>query len=268
MTGIVPRHSILTGVDGSPEALHAARWAAREAARRHVPLRLCHVRGPGPGDAERGNGWLRAAEWAARDLAPGIELHRLCVAGDVPAILLRESGTAGLTVLGAGPVAVAVAARATGPVVVVRGRKPGEPPPDGGPVVAGVGAGKALAAVVEFAVGEALLRDVPLVAVHAWADPAVGESWSVPPFDVDYDGAAADAGAALAARMSGWHEKYPDAEIRHRVPCATPAHGLLTEAAGAQLVVVGAGTASGLGDTVRALLHHGSAPVAVVRAGG
>ncbi|KAA9149822.1 universal stress protein [Amycolatopsis acidicola] len=148
------RRSILAGVDGSPGALHAVRWAAGEAARRHVSLRLCHVRGEG---GERGGEWLRAAEWAARDLAPGIEVRRLSPSGEVCPTLVRESADAALTVLGPGPVAVAVAA-ACSPVVVVRGRTPGEPPPDGGPVVAG-GSG----AAVEFAAGEAVLRGAGLI---------------------------------------------------------------------------------------------------------
>lgn len=34
------RRTVVAGVDGSPEARRAVRWAAAEAARREVPLRL------------------------------------------------------------------------------------------------------------------------------------------------------------------------------------------------------------------------------------
>ncbi|MDH6115473.1 nucleotide-binding universal stress UspA family protein [Kitasatospora sp. MAP12-15] len=34
---------VVVGVDGSPDALAAAAWAAREAAARHRPLRIVHA---------------------------------------------------------------------------------------------------------------------------------------------------------------------------------------------------------------------------------
>jgi nucleotide-binding universal stress UspA family protein len=37
------RATIVVGVDGSTSALHAALWAADEAAQRHHPLRLVHA---------------------------------------------------------------------------------------------------------------------------------------------------------------------------------------------------------------------------------
>jgi nucleotide-binding universal stress UspA family protein len=36
-------NELIVGVDGSAPSLHAARWAAREAARRRAPLRLINA---------------------------------------------------------------------------------------------------------------------------------------------------------------------------------------------------------------------------------
>jgi nucleotide-binding universal stress UspA family protein len=43
MNGSQTNPTVLVGVDGSDDALRAVRWAAREAARRQLPLRLVHA---------------------------------------------------------------------------------------------------------------------------------------------------------------------------------------------------------------------------------
>lgn len=291
MTDTDAPQAILAGVDGSPSALHAVQWAAREAARRHVPLRLFHAGVVPPAatsavDAlvEQGHQWLRQAEWAARDLAPGIDVARELRVGGAAARLIDESRTARLVVLGSrglggfagmlvGSVSSAVAAHGHCPVVVVRGRRPQDPPPEGGPVVVGVDGTPVSDAAVEFAFDEAALRGVGLVAVHTWADMSAGETWSVLPFDIDYHAVAEDERRLLAERMAGWREKYPDVDVRQQVLRDRPVRGLLRESDGAQLVVVGsrghsASAGMGLGSTSQALLHHSTCPVAVVRPTG
>ncbi|WAL68967.1 universal stress protein [Amycolatopsis cynarae] len=296
MTDTAAHHQIIVGVDGSVSALHAVRWAAREAARRHLPLRLYHAcvlppaaphvakesrDGVVEGLIEQGHEWLRAAEWEARDLAPAIEVHRELRVGTASALLIDQSRHARLVVLGSrglggfegmlvGSVSVALAAHGHCPVVVVRGHTPQDPPPEGGPVLVGVDGSPVSDAAVAFAFEEASLREVGLVAVHTWTDMSVGETWSVLPFDIDYDAVAEDERRLLAERMTGWREKYPDVSVREVVLRDRPVRGLLKEAESAQLIVVGsrgrgAMTGMGLGSTSQALLHHSVCPVAVVR---
>ncbi|HKS49854.1 MAG TPA: universal stress protein [Amycolatopsis sp.] len=272
--------TILVGVDGSPSSLHAVRWAATEAVRRRVPVRLLSVC-PADAQVEQGHQVLRAAESLAREAAPGAEVRQELRVGLAAALLIEESAAAGLVVLGSrglggfagmlvGSVSSGVAAHGRCPVVVVRGRTLEDPPPAGGPIVVGVDGSAVSDAAVEFAFDEARLRGVPLVAVHTWTDMSAGETWSVLPLDIDYEAVAKDEERLLAERMTSWRQKYPDVEVSAQVVRDRPVRGLLAAAEQAQLIVVGsrgrtALTGIGLGSTSQALLHHSTCPVAVAR---
>ncbi|WP_431878315.1 universal stress protein [Amycolatopsis sacchari] len=290
------RQAVVVGVDGSEPALHATRWAAREAVRRHVPLHLfnaCVLPALGPhvaGSAEagilealieQGHRWLRQARAEAWEADGGVELQTELRVGPAAGELIDESAHALMVVLGSrglggfrgmlvGSVSSAVAAHGHSPVVVVRGRMPAAPPPESGPVVVGVDGSEVSEAAVAFAFEEAALRAVPLVAVHTWVDVSVAETWSALPFDVDWEAVEQDERRLLAERMAGWREKYPDVEVRQEVVRDRPVRGLLARAEGAQLIVVGSCgrhvlSGMGLGSTSQALLHHSECPVAVVR---
>jgi nucleotide-binding universal stress UspA family protein len=89
------------------------------------------------------------------------------------------------------------------------------------------------------------------------------------------NGEAVEAGEheILAGRLAGWGEKFPHAPVHRVVAYDRPAHTLLEQSAGAQLVVVGSrgrGAFAGLvlGSVSQALLHHATCPVAVVRPSG
>lgn len=285
------RRSVVVGVDGSPTALHAVRWAALEAERRAVPLRLLHVshlvpvRHPRqvapPPDyraavLEQGRHWLNEAADVARTTVPGIALSTDLRDGVVAEVLVGESATAELVVLGSrglggfsgllvGSVAVALSAHAHCPVVVLHG-----PIPESGPVVVGVDGSPLSDAAVAFAFETASGLGAELVAVHTWLDVAVAEAWMALPWTLDWTQVQADEERLLEERLAPWRAKYPDVAVRPAVERDRPDRALLKHAAGARLVVLGsrgrgALTGMGLGSVSQSLLHHAEGPVAVVR---
>lgn len=281
---------IVVGVDGSSSALEAARWAAREAAHRNAPVYLVsafgwsghrHLGDPGLGhyrETMMRETWatVAVAAAAARHVAEGVEISELTLDGYPVPLLVTESRTAGMLVIGdrglggftsllIGSVAIRLASQAECPVVVVRG----DDPSDTGPVVVGIDGSPISEAALEFAFDAADARGVPLIAVHVWNDYAIAVSVLEA---VKWDAVEAEEHQLLAERLAGWSEKYPDVEVRRVVERDSPAHALIAQATGtnAQLVVVGShgrGSAAGLvlGSVSHALLHHSPCPVAVVR---
>src|SRR6478609_4396248 len=149
---------VVVGVDGSASAYRAVEWAAAEAARRGVGLRL--VRAFSWTTADQPTGWAveyrdqllevsrRQVERAARiaaDTRPDVEADPQVEIGAPIEVLGAEARGAQLVVLGdrglselgglvLGSVAVSLAARAACPVVVVRGDRALAD----GPVVVGI----------------------------------------------------------------------------------------------------------------------------------
>ncbi|GAA2216184.1 hypothetical protein GCM10009850_116530 [Nonomuraea monospora] len=125
---------IVVAVDRSAAAMAAVAWAADDARRRNLGLRIVHVHEQRPGEHPRGccASTLTSAADLARGTADGIQVSTELLAGTVVDRLLEESGTADTMVLGsrglgglagmlAGSVSLAMAGHARGPVVVVRG---------------------------------------------------------------------------------------------------------------------------------------------------
>jgi nucleotide-binding universal stress UspA family protein len=284
------RRTVVVGVDGSPQALRAVRWAVPEARRRQAVLQLVTafawtedrlVGLPGLGQAPYGQYLREAAEKglvAAGDVAaevdPDVPVERELVLGFPAGVLLERSQTAELLVVGdhgrgriasavAGSVALSVAARSACPVVVVRGAIP-----DGAlPVVVGIDGTPLSEAAIPFAFDAAAARHVPLIAVHTWLDeindPALAEL-------VDWQTAAVRAEEVLAERLAGWGEKYPDVPVQRLVARGRAGHALLDQAARAQLAVFGSrghGEIAGLllDSVSNALVHGAGCPVAIVR---
>jgi nucleotide-binding universal stress UspA family protein len=245
--------AVVAGVDGSASALHAVRWAAREAARRHVPLRLVHVSYLVPEQPEQlpddvdvlldqPRQWLAQAADAAWEVTGPLEITTELVDGTVAKALIEESASARLIVLGQrrlaefsdlllGSVPAAVAAHAHCPVVIVRSSTLDSPASADGPVVVGVDESALSDAAIGFAIDAASLCAVPLVT----ALPTIKD----------------------LERLAGWREKYPEVAVRPVVMKGRPVHALLEVAHEAQLLVV-----SSVSHT---MLRHAPCPIAVVR---
>jgi nucleotide-binding universal stress UspA family protein len=281
---------IVVGIDGSDSALHAVRWAAREAASRKAPLRLVHayllLSAYTPVSlpltvsevlAEEGRKWLRAAAQAARDEAPQIDVSRHLDRDDPATLLTGETKSAQLLVMGSrglggftglmvGSVAVKVVQHAACPVVVVRG----DDDRSGKPIVVGVDGSPASEAAIGFAYEQASRMGAPLVAVHTWSDMLPMSAFPIVPHAFDWPEMQNEELELLCQRLAGWQEKYPEVQVDRIVTQDSPARSLIDQARDAQLIVVGSRGRGGLaglllGSTSQALLHHAPCPVAVVR---
>jgi nucleotide-binding universal stress UspA family protein len=284
----VDQTSVLLGVDGSPADELALAWAVQEAGARATSLRVVCAHhwlltsGPLPSD-EPGTARLHSRQLAeqiiattlerARAIDPAVPMTGEAIEGEAVEVLIEESKRMALMVLGSrqlgafgssflGSVSAAVAARADGPVVVVRGPSglPGENPG----VVVGVDGGEASAALLEFGFEFASRHGIPLRAVLCvHRDLLTSMSWR--------SGAPAPERAEvwLAEALAGWQEKFPDVAVHSAVIRDHPAAGLVTESLNQNLLVVGshghhalAGTL--LGSVSQGVLHHAYCPVAVV----
>ncbi|MGA4838027.1 universal stress protein [Streptomyces sp. G45] len=295
------RRVVTVGIDGSGASMDAADWAAREALRRGVPLRLLHaeVTPVHPGRvrrlttvAEPQRGVLDRAAIALAYVHPALEIHAQQPPGPAVPALLAANAEAESLVLGSrgpagyggflvGSVAAAVTERAERPVVLVRAGERAEdahtPDPDGTPsrstpyrpVVLGLDPGRAGDALIEYAFTAAAVRGAPLHVVHAWTVPPL--TGRVPRLVAPDD--LADVGALetraclrLGAVLRPWRARYPRVEAVERVAFGRPGLHLLQAAFGAALLVVGrrAGHGPSLGRTVRSVVQHVPCPVAVV----
>lgn len=291
MDEVHPGGPVVVGVDGSHAALAAVRWAAAEASRRGAALRLVAAVAwmayePAGGTAFRGDerqiltvaaeGHLETARVAARGVAPEPEITGEVRGGDPVQVLRDEAESAGMVVLGSrgrggfaelllGSVAIAVAARARSPVVVVRGHE--RAPGSTGPVVVGVD-GPQSEEALGFAFDEAACRRTPLVAVHAMEEPMI-DPYLAP--HLHWERIHADEKRDLEGRLAPWTARYPQVDVEPEVARGPAAGVLVGRSRDADLVVVGSrgrGTVRGLllGSVGQAVLHHAHCPVAVVGA--
>ncbi|WP_030688309.1 universal stress protein [Streptomyces sp. NRRL B-1347] len=296
----VPR-VVTVGIDGSYASMDAADWAAREALRHRVPLRLVHAGIP-PAHrvggrrvlhlADRARGVLDRAAITLAYVHPALEIHAQQPCGPAVPALLAASAEAESLVLGSrglsgpsgfagflvGSVAAGVAARAERPVVLVRaGERPEDAHvPDAAgapsrgtpyrPVVLGVDVEHPGDPAFAYAFGAAAARGAPLHAVHAWT-AGRGATAAAEPTDLSgLLGAEADARDRLSTLLRPWRRTFPQVEVVQEAVFGRPGHHLLKASLGASLLVIGRRVTKGphLGGTAHSVVHRVSCPVAVV----
>jgi nucleotide-binding universal stress UspA family protein len=293
------QQGIIVAVDGSSPSDKAVRWAAREARMRNVPLTLIHVidtsawclssSSGGPletptetGDWQKAQGVkiisaaVKVAEDSAQDGARP-QLHaEMHFSATVPA-LVDLSKDAQLIVVGCrgqgmlsrvllGSVSSGVIHHAHCPVAVIHDESPASTLELSKlPVLVGIDGSPASELATAIAFDEASWRGVRLIALHAWSHAGVSEVTS-------YEESAQQrvAEEALAERLAGWRERYPDVTVERHIVFGSPARYLLEEAESAQLVVVGSHGRGGfagmlLGSVSTKLVHAAGVPVIVAR---
>ncbi|MFG2331653.1 universal stress protein [Streptomyces sp. NPDC048604] len=290
---------IVAGVDGSAESLAAAHWAAREAGRRRLPLRLVHAWLWQPLDlpieqdrntqARLAEELLKDAESAVVAAHPEVAVTAEIVPDTPVAAVLGVQERAAMLVVGSrghgalagfllGSYGQQIIAGAERPVVAVRSRDAAgadaagaDASADAGEVVVGqLGTPEDSAPALRFAFETAAARGAVLRAVRAWSLPplysyspgsmrAADEAGGLVPFEEK----------ALHEALAPWRERHPEVRVTELVEIGSAGQVLLSASASASLLVVGRRAKRGaigprIGSVAHAALHHANCPVTVV----
>ncbi|WP_369166596.1 universal stress protein [Streptomyces sp. R28] len=283
---------ITAGVDGSEESLAALAWAAREAVRRGLALRVVHAWRFQPhdaidvGDRDTQAQWVREGlEEATRTVTerhPNLEVTIDVLEGGAFETLVAAAAEAEMAVLGSrghgavvgfllGSVGQQVIAEAKSPVVLVRAEDQASAEAAGREIVVGQqGDPEDSAAALRFAFETAAARGATVRAVRAWTLPPLfayspaslkllDEAGGLEPYEKK----------ALGEALRPWRERFPDVHVVEHVEMGSAGQVLLSVAGRTQLLVVGRRahrTAVGarIGSVAHGVLHHADCPVAVV----
>ncbi|MEU3067796.1 universal stress protein [Streptomyces sp. NPDC006906] len=287
------RH-VTVGLDASPGGLAAARWAAREATSRDAPLHLLHVE-EWPVTPEHPQTFTQSlverceallqdtADQARRD-HPGLEVTTELVQGRAVEELTRAADGSPVTALGSrglgslagfliGSVSLGVVAKTRSPVVLVRpgqsdATSPAAEGPDSPPeIVLGLDVSRPCDPLLAFAFEQAARRNTTLQVVHSWSLPATYTYAAILDPGVGRE-VGQHAAHKLTDMLRPWRDKFPGVGVSETVVMAPPAGELVRASGGAELVVVGRRGSRPMGPHIghvaHAVIHHSSAPVAVV----
>lgn len=289
---------ITVGLDGSPESLAAAQWAADEADRRRAVLRLLHAwillaaEAPDvPPDRDQNAGARQIVHQALAEVRarhPHLQVIEDLVGSEPLPALLRAADESRMVVLGSralapwesfvlGDVSLDVVGQAEGPVVLVRG---GGHPESARPemagaaehseprIVVGVSLNGPCEPLLAFAFDAAVSRGLPLQVVHGRSLPVHAYA----PWGVDSDvveEVTKEAEEELREALRPWGERCPDVTVQLAVLPENPTRALVRTVPGAELLVVGRKRhhpflAPRVGPVAHTAIHHVTCPVVVV----
>jgi nucleotide-binding universal stress UspA family protein len=282
---------IVVGVDGTQPGWLALAWSVDQVATAGGHLVICYVAPPRSAlHAAGGTPTLAALELADPALARAVAGARLRLGGqrvrvglrfgDPDTELLAAGQEAHLLVvgapmsrLGARSTARRVAARAGGPVVVVR-PVTGPAGPFAGHVVVGVDERGDCAPALAFAFAFAERHRVPLVAAHAtgWTGAVEGDVWLDETFGETHLAPVPAALQLLDAATEGLRYDHPSVRVKHALLHGGAVGALQRAARGSRLLVVGdrgrdRAARMLLGSVSQGLVSLMTGPVAVVHAG-
>ncbi|MFF7114431.1 universal stress protein [Streptomyces albogriseolus] len=289
MAGADGRRPIVVGVDPDPSKRLALAWAADEADRRRLPLRLVHAQGVPTGGYRSGETRPSWEEWNqalhelgdqvlkeafafVRSRHPEVEVSTLLAEGEPAWVLRQEARGAALVVVGSwhlsrrremssSSVILPLTAHAPCPVAVVP--EPEHVTQQPAYFVVGVDGSPHAAAAVDVAFEEAALRGAHLRALYVWHPPLLGV--------LDEDAAVRECRRVLSETVAGRTATYPDVELHHEVVRGHPVQVLAEASEHALGLVVGTRGRGGftgmlLGSVSQGVLHHAGCPVITVPA--
>ncbi|MET0474509.1 MAG: universal stress protein [Mycobacterium sp.] len=280
---------IVVGVNGSSEALRAARWAGAVAERLQAPLRILTATpyvGHLPSDLaavarvaaieehrESAELILKTAADAVRADRAELIVTAASVTEAAPQALDAASRTArllvlacdDLTVAGAvliGSTTLATLAHSTCPVVAWRG---GVTSPTHQPIVVGVDGSAIDGGALGVAFELASRLDASLKVISCWPTHIVMPTLTGPPV-IEWDSTTQAQWRHLNELLDPWRDTYPHVDVKLIFGPDKPGRALLLHSSGAQLLVIGSRRRDPLpgglfGSTSMNLLHHSKVPV-------
>ncbi|HET9383131.1 MAG TPA: universal stress protein [Streptomyces sp.] len=288
MSGTDGRGAIVVGVDPDPSKRLALAWAADEAERRGLPVRLVHAQGVPTGGYRSGEAlpsweeWNRALHGAGAEVLeeavalvesrwPTVEVSTVLAEGEPAWVLREEARNASMVVVGSwhlsvrremftsASVVLPVSAHVSCPVVVVP--EPEHITTRPAYFVVGVDGSPHSAAAVDVAFEEAALRGASLRALYVWHPPLLGV--------LDEEAAAQEWRRVLSETVAGRTATHPEVELHHEVVRGHPVQVLAEASQHALGLVVGTRGQGGftgmlLGSVSQGVLHHAHCPVITV----
>lgn len=279
--------AIVVGTDGSGHSADAIEWAASEAARTKLLLRIVYVIEPVDLRAElyeaaqqwaedAANEALESGKKIALESVPGLEVSTAIRRGSVVDELAAEADSAGSLIIGTrgrggfaglilGSTSQRIAAHVHTPVIVVRGHEA----TDFGEIVVGIDGSDHARRALTFAATRAKESNQRVRLVYSWQLPAVAG------YEASYAMWLSESSAAqqeLVDEEIAWISKeFPEVEFIGESLTGNPAENLVDRAQKADLLVVGTrghGLARSLllGSVSHNVLQHSPRPVAIVTA--